>query len=66
MTAKADALDEQIGRLIRLRDSLRHAAVCEHEPLVECPDFKRAVGNVASVSAALPPVGRAECAGSCP
>jgi DNA-binding transcriptional MerR regulator len=64
MTAKADALDEQIGRLIRLRDSLRHAAVCEHEPLVECPDFKRAVGNVASTNAALPPVGRAERAGS--
>lgn len=46
MTAKADTLDEQIGRLTRLRDSLRHAAVCDHEPIVDCPDFKRAVGNV--------------------
>lgn len=48
MTAKAQSLDEQIGRLIRLRDSLRHAAVCDHEPIVDCPDFKRAVGNVAT------------------
>ncbi|MFJ8108236.1 MerR family transcriptional regulator [Streptomyces sp. NPDC096132] len=46
MGAKAHDLDEQIGRLVRLRDSLRHAAVCEHEPIVDCPDFKRAVGNV--------------------
>src|SRR5689334_697115 len=58
MTAKAEALDEQIGRLTRLRASLRHAAVCEHEPLVDCPDFKRAVGNVASTSGALPATGR--------
>ncbi|MEU6375011.1 MerR family transcriptional regulator [Streptomyces sp. NPDC046909] len=64
MAAKADALDEQIGRLTRLRDSLRHAAVCDHEPLVDCPDFKRAVGNVASAGAALPPAGRADHAGS--
>ncbi|MEV5970161.1 MerR family transcriptional regulator [Streptomyces sp. NPDC051921] len=48
MTAKADDLDEQIGRLTRLRDSLRHAAVCTHEPIVDCPDFQRAVGNVAA------------------
>ncbi|MFI1708552.1 MerR family transcriptional regulator [Streptomyces griseoruber] len=45
MATKAHDLDEQIGRLTRLRDSLRHAAICTHEPLVDCPDFKRAVGN---------------------
>ncbi|MEO3801497.1 MerR family transcriptional regulator [Nonomuraea sp. B1E8] len=45
MDAKARDLDEQIGRLARLRDSLRHAAVCDHEPIVECPDFKRAIGD---------------------
>ncbi|MGW2936570.1 MerR family transcriptional regulator [Streptomyces sp. NPDC001156] len=48
MATKAHHLDEQIGRLRRLRDSLRHAAVCDHEPIVDCPDFKRAVGNVAA------------------
>jgi DNA-binding transcriptional MerR regulator len=48
MATKAHDLDEQIGRLTRLRDSLRHAAVCDHEPIVDCPDFKRAVGNVAA------------------
>ncbi|GAT69433.1 merR family transcriptional regulator [Planomonospora sphaerica] len=45
MAARARTLDEQIGRLSRLRDSLRHAAVCDHEPIVECPDFKQAIGN---------------------
>nr|WSW67664.1 MerR family transcriptional regulator [Streptomyces sp. NBC_00995] len=48
MAARADDLDEQIGRLTRLRDSLRHAAVCDHDPIVDCPDFRRAVGNVAA------------------
>ncbi|MEV4253674.1 MerR family transcriptional regulator [Spirillospora sp. NPDC049652] len=46
MTAKADALDDQIAQLTRLRDSLRHASVCDHDPVVECPDFKRAIGRV--------------------
>jgi DNA-binding transcriptional MerR regulator len=41
MAEKADQLDEDIARLTRMRDSLRHAATCAHEPLVECPDFKR-------------------------
>lgn len=43
MAAKARDLEEDIARLTRMRDSLRHAATCDHEPLVECPDFKRAV-----------------------
>jgi DNA-binding transcriptional MerR regulator len=48
MAAKSLELDEQIGQLTRLRDSLRHAAGCTHEPLVDCPEFRRAVGNVAA------------------
>ncbi|MER5891636.1 MerR family transcriptional regulator [Streptomyces sp. NPDC001876] len=48
MAAKARDLDEQLGRLTRLRDSLRHAVVCDHEPIVDCPDFKRAIGNVSA------------------
>ncbi|MEU9063743.1 MerR family transcriptional regulator [Streptomyces sp. NPDC048430] len=56
MAARARALDEQVGRLTRLRDSLRHAAACDHEPIVDCPDFKLAVGNVAApIPATLPP-----------
>ena len=43
MAAKARDLEEDIARLARMRDSLRHAATCDHEPLVECPDFTRAV-----------------------
>ncbi|WP_328407454.1 MULTISPECIES: MerR family transcriptional regulator [unclassified Nocardia] len=40
MADKARDLDDDIARLIRMRDSLRHASTCTHEPLVECPDFK--------------------------
>jgi DNA-binding transcriptional MerR regulator len=40
MAEKARQLDHDIARLIRMRDSLRHASTCTHDPLVECPDFK--------------------------
>lgn len=40
MAAKAHALELDIARLTRMRDSLRHAATCAHTPLVECPEFK--------------------------
>ncbi len=43
MAEKADELEEKIDRLTRMRDSLRHAATCEHVPLVECPDFKATI-----------------------
>ncbi|MFJ2028635.1 MerR family transcriptional regulator [Streptosporangium sp. NPDC087985] len=46
MAEKLPRLDEQIGRLTRMRESLRHAATCTHEPLGECPDFRRAVRNI--------------------
>ena len=41
MAEKAREMEEDIARLTRMRDSLRHAATCTHRPLVECPDFKR-------------------------
>jgi MerR family redox-sensitive transcriptional activator SoxR len=41
MAERADELDDEIARLTRMRDSLRHATTCSHTPLVECPDFKR-------------------------
>ncbi|MEV8515075.1 MerR family transcriptional regulator [Dactylosporangium sp. NPDC051484] len=40
MGQRAQELDEEIARLMRMRDSLRHASTCTHSPLVECPDFK--------------------------
>lgn len=43
MARKADEIEDEIARLMRMRDSLRHAATCSHEPLVECPDFKAAI-----------------------
>ncbi|MFD5257660.1 MerR family transcriptional regulator [Streptomyces bobili] len=51
MAVKARELDLRIAQLDRLRASLRHAATCTHEPLVECPEFKRAVGAVAAATA---------------
>lgn len=55
MAAKAHDLDEQLGRLTRLRDSLRHAVVCDHEPIFDCPDFKQAIGNVSAPEKAKAP-----------
>ncbi|RSN62031.1 MULTISPECIES: MerR family transcriptional regulator [Actinomadura] len=40
MADKARALEEDIARLTRMRDSLHHASTCTHTPLVECPHFK--------------------------
>jgi MerR family redox-sensitive transcriptional activator SoxR len=40
MAEKARELEQDIDRLTRMRDSLRHAATCTHAPLVECPEFK--------------------------
>lgn len=40
MGQRAQELDEEIARLTRMRDSLRHAATCTYSPLVECPEFK--------------------------
>ncbi|NRO95546.1 MerR family transcriptional regulator [Paraburkholderia sp. NMBU_R16] len=40
MAEQAERLDEEIARLSRMRDGLRHAASCTHTPLVECPKFK--------------------------
>ena len=45
MASKAHELEEDIARLTRMRDSLRHASTCGHEPLVDCPDFKRTFGT---------------------
>lgn len=42
MSDRARALDTEIARMRRLRDSLAHAAICSRVPLVACPDFKRA------------------------
>lgn len=42
LATKARELEEDIARLTRMHASLRHAATCTHDPLVECPDFKLA------------------------
>jgi DNA-binding transcriptional MerR regulator len=50
MAGKALELEEDIARLTRMRDSLYHASTCTHEPLVECPDFKRTFESSATVA----------------
>ncbi|MBS2536421.1 MerR family transcriptional regulator [Catenulispora sp. NF23] len=46
LAVKAATLDEDIARLTRMRDSLRHASTCRHTPLVECPEFKSRINDV--------------------
>ncbi|MFD1937857.1 MULTISPECIES: MerR family transcriptional regulator [Nonomuraea] len=43
MAEKASELDDRIAQLTRMRDSLRHAASCTHDPLIACPEFKQVV-----------------------
>jgi DNA-binding transcriptional MerR regulator len=39
--ARAEALDDQIRGLTRLRDALRHVADCPEENHMDCPKFRR-------------------------
>ncbi|KAB8191095.1 MerR family transcriptional regulator [Nonomuraea phyllanthi] len=48
MAAKEREVSERVEQLTRLRDSLRHAVTCDHDPLIECPEFKRAVRRVSA------------------
>ena len=41
LRARADALDQQISELQRMRDGLRHAANCTAPSHLECPKFRR-------------------------
>ncbi len=52
LAVKATALDEDIARLTRMRDSLRHASTCRHTPLVECPEFKSRINDVGGATGA--------------
>ena len=48
LTAKAEELDETIGRLTALRDGLRHAAACPAPTHLECPSFQAFLQSAAS------------------
>jgi DNA-binding transcriptional MerR regulator len=43
LAAKADELDERVTQLTAMRDSLRHATACRHDPLTACPHFRTAI-----------------------
>lgn len=45
MAEKARELDQDIARLTRMRDSLKHASTCTYTPLIECPDFKSRING---------------------
>ncbi len=48
LAAKAEELDGTIRKLGRLRDGLRHAAVCPAPSHMECPTFRRLLGLAAT------------------
>jgi DNA-binding transcriptional MerR regulator len=48
LAAKADELDQMIGKLNRMRDGLRHAARCPAPSHMECPNFRRLLQAAAS------------------
>ena len=41
LAAKAEELDKTIRKLTKMRDSLRHGAVCRAPSHMECPKFRR-------------------------
>ena len=45
LAAKADELDATIRRLVSMRDDLRHAAACPAPSHLECPSFRRVLGQ---------------------
>lgn len=45
---KAEELDRTIQKLMAMRDSLKHAAVCSAPSHMECPKFRRLLGLAAS------------------
>ena len=48
LRAKARELDVMILRLTAMRDGLRHAAACQAPSHLECPRFRRLLGQAAS------------------
>ncbi|MDX3660272.1 helix-turn-helix domain-containing protein [Streptomyces sp. ID05-26A] len=45
LAAKADELDATIRKLAVMRDDLRHAAACPAPTHLECPTFRRVLGQ---------------------
>ena len=48
LVAKADELDERIGRLTAMRDGLRHTAACPASSHLECRTFQSLIAVAAS------------------
>jgi hypothetical protein len=48
LAAKADELDQAIGKLTAMRDGLRHGAACPAPSYMECPTFRRLMRAAAS------------------
>ncbi len=61
---KADELDRLIKKLTAMRDGLRHAAACPAPSHMECPTFRRILGNaVKSASSRKRPTARLSAIG---
>jgi DNA-binding transcriptional MerR regulator len=48
LAAKAEELDKTIRKLTKMREILRHAAVCRAPSHMECPKFRRSLRAAAS------------------
>jgi DNA-binding transcriptional MerR regulator len=48
LAAKAEELETTIGKLIEMRDALRHAAVCRAPSHMDCPKFRCVLQAAAS------------------
>ncbi len=55
LAEKADELDRTIGKLVAMRNGLRHAAACPAPSHLECPTFRRLLK--AAAAGALAPRG---------
>ncbi|CRK61287.1 Transcriptional regulator, MerR family [Alloactinosynnema sp. L-07] len=54
LTAKADELDRRIRELEVMREGLRHAAACPAPSHLECPTFRRILGDALAGNGADP------------
>jgi DNA-binding transcriptional MerR regulator len=54
LAARAEAVDEQIRKLLTIRDGLRHAARCKAPDMMQCPHFRRVLKRAASGRISVP------------
>jgi DNA-binding transcriptional MerR regulator len=54
LSARAQAVDAEIKKLVLVRDGLRHAARCTAPDLMQCPHFRRVLARAARGRVTMP------------